>query len=146
MGLVSWLKGRLSNQESELEVSAEENSLSGLNLKQVIDAHAGWKARLENTLHGISTERLEVSVVAQDSVCTLGEWLYGVGKQQFGHLPEYEELRKTHASFHLCAGQVLIEHHKGQLDQANALLKGEFRNLSDLIQLDLVRLFVAAKN
>lgn len=33
MGLMSWLKERLSNQESELEVSAEENSLSGLNLK-----------------------------------------------------------------------------------------------------------------
>lgn len=112
----------------------------------MIDAHAGWKARLENTLLGISMEQLEVSVVAQDSVCTLGEWLYGVGKQQFGHLPEYEELRKTHASFHLCAGQVLVEHRNGKTDHAISLLKGEFRNLSDLIQLDLVRLFVAAKN
>lgn len=145
MGLMSWLKERLSNQESELVVSAEENNLSGLNLKQVIDAHAGWKTRLENTLLGISMEQLEVAVVAQDSVCSLGEWLYGVGKQQFGHLPEYEELRKTHACFHLCAGQVLVEHHNGKIDRATAILKGEFRNLSDLIQLDLVRLFVAAK-
>ncbi|MDD2777236.1 MAG: CZB domain-containing protein [Gallionella sp.] len=146
MGLMSWLKERLTgDQENELVVSEEENSLSGLNLKQVIDAHAGWKTRLENTLLGVSMEQLEVSVVAQDSVCSLGQWLYGAGKQQFGHLPEYEELRKTHANFHLSAGQVLVEHRNGQTAKAMALLKGEFRNLSDLIQLDLVKLFVAAK-
>lgn len=146
MGLMRWLKERLEgNEKAELEVSSEENSLLGLNLKQVIDAHADWKNRLESTLHGVSMEQLEVSVVAQDSICTLGQWLCGVGKQQFGHLPEYETLCKTHANFHLCAGQVLVEHHNGKIDQATALLKGEFRNLSDLIQLDLVRLFVVAK-
>jgi hypothetical protein len=146
MSLMNWLKKRLAGEEVvEIAVSAEESTLSGLHLNQVIDSHAAWKHRLENTLLGDNSEQLEVSVVAQDGVCTLGQWLYGVGKQQFGHLPEYEELRKTHANFHLCAGQVLIEIRNGKADVAKCLLKGEFRNLSDMIQLDLVRLFVVAK-
>lgn len=146
MSLMNWIKGHLAgNQEQELKISDEDNLLSGLNLKQVIDAHANWKDRLQSTLLGTSTEQLEVAVVAQDSLCALGAWLYGVGKQQFAHLPEYDNLLKTHADFHLCAGQILLEFHRGASDQAAVLLKGEFRNLSDLIQLELVRLFVAAK-
>jgi hypothetical protein len=146
MALMDWLKKRLAGDMSaELTFSPEESSLSGLNLAQVLDAHMAWKSRLQNTLHGTSTEQLEVSVVAQDNMCVLGKWLYGEGKKQFGHLLEYEALRKTHADFHLCAGEVLIEHHNGKRDAAENILKGKFRNQSDMIQLDLVRLFAAAK-
>jgi hypothetical protein len=104
-----------------------------------------WKVRLQGTLLGTSNEQLEVAVVAQDNVCALGKWLYTEGKQHYSHLPEYEELRKTHADFHLCAGEVLIEFHNNQIESATQLLRGKFRNLSDVIQLDLVRLFAAAK-
>jgi len=146
MALMDWLKKRLAGDEkAELTLSPEESSLSGLNLAQVIDAHMAWKSRLQSTLLGTSTEQLEVAVVARDNLCVLGKWLYGVGKQQFSHLPEYEALRKTHADFHLCAGEVLIEFHNGKIDTATSLLKGKFRNLSDMIQLGLVRLFAAAK-
>lgn len=143
---MDWLKKRLAGDDkAELTFSAEEGSLHGLNLAQVIDAHMAWKNRLQNTLLGTSSEQLEVAVVAQDNLCALGQWLYGVGKQQFCHLSEYEALHKTHADFHLCAGEVLIEFHNGKSDTATSLLKGKFRNQSDLVQLDLVRLFAAAQ-
>lgn len=147
MALMDWLKKRLAGDETaEFKISEEDNSaLAGLNLSQVIEAHMAWKVRLQGTLLGTSNEQLEVAAVAQDNVCALGKWLYTEGQHHYGRLPEYEELRKTHADFHLCAGQVLIEFHDNKIESATQLLRGKFRNLSDMIQLDLVRLFAAAK-
>ncbi|VAW63329.1 hypothetical protein MNBD_GAMMA09-535 [hydrothermal vent metagenome] len=146
MSLKDWLLKKLSGDDSvKLELSAEEQELSGLNLQEVLGAHMAWKEKLNSTLDGSSVERYEVGVVAQDSLCVLGKWLYGPGKKLYSQLAEFEALRKIHAEFHICAAEVLKAHEKGDSKAAGKLLNGEFRDASNAIQLDLVRLFSSAK-
>lgn len=145
MGMLNWLKARLSgDQTSELILEKGEEELHGLNLKEALDAHEAWNGRLKSVLDGTSTESIQVSEIAQDCNCHLGKWIYGPGKKSHSSYEEYEILRKTHAEFHLCAGEILMEHQAGNDGVADKLLKTKFRNLSNRIQLDLVRLFTKA--
>jgi len=147
MSLKSWLMKKLAGDNSaELDLSPEEAQLSGLNLQEVLGAHMAWKEKLTSTLNGTSTERYDVATVSQDTLCVLGKWLYGPGKKNYSHLPEYEALRKIHADFHLCAGKVLVEFEKGDKLNAEKILKGTFREASNQIQLELVSLFSSAKS
>lgn len=146
MSLKDWLLKKLSGDHTaKLELSAEEESLSGLNLKEVIDAHMQWKDKLNATLNGTAEEKYEVETVSKDNLCILGKWLYGPGKEKFSKLPEYEALRKIHADFHVCAASVLTHHEQGSLASAAKTLNGEFKDLSNQIQLDLVRLFTTVQ-
>jgi len=146
MSLKDWLMKKLSGDNSaELTLSPEEESLSGLNLREVIDAHLQWKVKLQSTLDGTSDEQYEVNTVSQDNLCILGKWLYGPGKKLYSKLPEYEALREIHADFHICAGGILADHNNGNANVASNKLGGEFKDLSNQIQLELVRLFTSAK-
>jgi hypothetical protein len=115
-----------------------------LDVKDALDAHVTWSIRLEVVLKGTSQENIEVVDIAADNNCVLGQWIYGVAKEKLGSLPEYEELRRSHARFHLCAGNILLEHRANHLEAAKRLLKTDFRNISDRVQLDLVRLYAEA--
>ena len=144
--LKDWLNKMLSgNNNEELIISPEEEMLSGLNLKEVLDTHGAWKNKLENELSGNSNEPIDVTKTAKDHVCTLGKWIYGPGKSKYSTLSEYEPLRKAHADFHLVAAEVVIEHQSGNKDLAQKLLKTKFRSASNINQLELVRLFTAAQ-
>lgn len=146
MSLKDWLVKKLSGDDTAiLELSPEEEQLSGLNLQEVLDAHLQWKIKLNDTLDGTATERYEVAVVAKDNLCVLGKWLYGPGKQKFSKLPEYEALRQIHSEFHICASKVLQKHENGDEEAASRMLKEEFLDASNRIQLDLVRLFTVAR-
>lgn len=144
MALMEWLQKYLAGDEHAF-LSKEDDLLSGLSLYESIAAHTAWKKRLQSTLDGTSTENIEVGTAAQDTLCVLGKWLYGSGKSLYSHLPEYEILCKAHAEFHLCAGEVLLEHQNGNAKAAMAIMKGPLINYSNQIQLDLVKLFTAAK-
>lgn len=144
MSLMNWLQKHLAGDEKAV-LSNDEDSLSGLSLFESIATHMAWRKRLHALLDGTSNENIEVGTAAQDTLCVLGKWLHGPGKPLYSHLPEYEVLRKAHAQFHLCAGEVLLEHQNGNAESAVAIIKGPFNNYSNQIQLDLVRLFTAAK-
>jgi len=80
MGLFDWFREYFTEDEnSESEFAPEEVLLSGLNLKQALDAHAAWKERLQKVLDGVSTEALDVVVTSQDNHCVLGRWIYSKG-------------------------------------------------------------------
>ncbi|AZN36470.1 CZB domain-containing protein [Iodobacter ciconiae] len=146
MALMDWLRQRLSgNEKAELVVDSEEGVLAGLNLKQVLDAHTAWKTKLKNELDGKGKESLDVSIIAQDNQCELGRWLHGPGKLSFSHYPEYHSACTAHSEFHFCAAEVLMQYQAGAPAAAEALLKGKFRQASNKNQLELVRLFVAAR-
>lgn len=145
MSLLSWLRDALVGEpEAELKLSPEEAKLSGLDLKQVLDAHTAWKVRLERDLENPQSS-IDVSTVAPDNLCELGKWLYGPAQKMHGHLPEFEDARRAHAVFHLAAAEVLIQRQSGNLAGAHALLHGKFRDASSDNQLELVKLFVAAQ-
>ena len=148
MGILSWLKGvTTGDTEGTAKFAPGEEYFHGLNMKEAIDAHVAWKARLKTQLDGEGDEALEVGVVASDDRCTLGKWLHGEAKQRFAHLPEYAELVRDHSQFHLSAGNILLEVHQGEKEKAGMMLQGsDFRHASDRVQLALVRLYAKARD
>ncbi len=144
--LKKWLASRLKgNTDAELVTDSDEGMLPGLNLKEVLDAHEAWKNKLEMELSGVSSEPVDANIVASDCHCVLGKWLHGKGKKDYSKLPEYKPALDAHADFHLAAAEVVIQHQSNHTEQAKQLLKTRFKLASNDNQLELVRLFTAAK-
>lgn len=144
--LRSWLKRRLKGITNEkLVIDPDEGTLSGLNLKEVLDAHEAWKDKLEKELSGVSDKPIDADIIASDCQCILGKWLYGKGKKDYSKLPEYKPALNAHADFHKAAAEVVIQHQANNTEQAKQLLRTSFRTASNDNQLELVRLFTAAK-
>ena len=138
-------KKAIENESNALITNANLETLSDINLKQVLDTHHLLKKKLQIEMSGAGSGNLDIIVLSQDNACAIGKWLYGEGKSLYGHLPEYESARKVHAELHLCAGEVLSEHYIGNLDQAQFLFKTKFRTSSSKNQMEFTRLFSAAK-
>lgn len=143
LGLLFGWTGKKRADKSEVGKNAKE--LQGLDLSKAIDAHVQWKARLNGVLEGADKEPIDIGQASRDDCCTLGKWLHGPARELFGQYPEYEALRSTHASFHRCAGQVLLEFNKSGKASAQKMLQGEFTSVSSQVHLDLVGLYVAVK-
>lgn len=142
MSVLSWLRG----DSAEIKFAEHEQHFHGLDMKAAIDAHNEWKRRLESQIRGDAGETLQVATVAADCNCKLGKWIHAEGRQGFGRLPEFGQLKKAHAEFHLCAGTILSAAHDGETDKASQALKRDLRHHSDAVQLALVRLFARASD
>ena len=147
MSILSWLK-RVGGDADAIHnepiiFAAGEESLHGLNMKDAIDAHMKWTQRLQMKLAGSSDEPMDVATVASDQHCTLGKWLHGAGKMKFSRLPEYGELQRVHAEFHLAVGNILNRHQHGEADAVEQALR-KVRYASGNVQLALIRLYSKA--
>jgi methyl-accepting chemotaxis protein len=96
----------------------------------IIDAHQAWKQKLRSAIQGGQERNLNADEVCKDNACALGKWIYGPG-QVYAEQPEFESLRSNHAAFHVCAGDILRKIQAGDKDEANALLVGDFFELSN---------------
>ena len=94
-----------------------------------INAHIKWKVRLVDYIKGKSNEELEVDKVSCDDKCDLGRWLYGPAMHH-ARLPEYRDLKSSHASFHRSVGDIVQCVHDHHADKAMDMLGGEFFQLS----------------
>jgi Chemoreceptor zinc-binding domain len=126
------------------DAKAKPKTTPMLNLKQALEIHHGLNEKLQKVIEGHDDMSLEVDVISQDHLCTIGKWLYGEGKNLYAHLPEYESMRKVHAELHACAGDVLFAHQNGSTDYADALFKTKFRTVSNKNRMEFTRLFRAA--
>ncbi len=137
MALLDWFDKKVDEPKPE--------ALSSFNLQQLLDTHHALKEKLLKEMDGTNRKNLNVTELSQDNLCAIGKWLYGEGKDLYGHLPEYEAARKVHAELHLCAGEVLTQHRIGNEEGAQALLKTKYRTTSNKNQMEFTRLFSAAK-
>lgn len=145
MSILSWLQQTLAGKQPvQMHFAAGEEEFAGLNLKEALEAHLQWKDRLTALTNDPQAHRPDPKQVAADQLCALGKWLYGRGKQEFGHLKEYEQLRQTHIQFHTTAAAVIRFTESEQQAQATQLLRGPFRALSNDVQLHLISLYSAA--
>lgn len=145
MGLMNWIKGAPAEKASETPDLSEGAALAGLNFMSAIDAHMKWKVRLERCLENDNKENLQVSVISKDDQCLLGKWIYGPGGDAYGHLPEFQEMKKEHARFHRCAGEVLGCCLAGDKQGAGEKLRGgDYVRASERVKLQLARLYVQA--
>jgi methyl-accepting chemotaxis protein len=70
-------------------------------------AHAAWKARLWAAIKSGKAD-ITVADASVDHKCPFGKWLYGeTVPAGFKQSPLYEDMRQTHAKFHVEAGAVL---------------------------------------
>ena len=146
MGILSWLARVTSGKDAgEASFAPDEEVFHGLNMRAAIDTHIAWKDRLAGQLGG-NADMLEVAEVGSDDRCSLGAWLYGPCKMHCGSLPEYADLVRDHANFHLVAGNILMNIRHGEREEALGMLNGgDFRRASDMVQLSLVRLYARSK-
>ncbi|MEW6558578.1 MAG: CZB domain-containing protein [Pseudomonadota bacterium] len=151
MGLLAWLRrhdaGLFPATDTHLapDIDPHEDLFEGLYLGQAVQGHLAWKKRLKGIVLEGRQDDADISQVASDDLCALGQWLHGHARQRYGRLPQYARLRKIHAEFHLTAGQVLLNSRNNQRDEAEKMLRGAFSALSDQVQLELVRFYAAAR-
>lgn len=131
-------------ETSNLTAETGRMPISALNLQQALDIHHALKEKVQKVIDGNINESLDITAISQDNLCAIGKWLYGEGKTLYAHLPEYESVRKAHATLHVCAGEVLTEHCIGNEDQAKQLFRTKFRSASSVNQMEFTRLFKAA--
>jgi methyl-accepting chemotaxis protein len=93
-------------------------------------AHVEWKTKLRAYMTK-SDGSLKSSMVAQDSQCNLGKWIYSDGIK-YSALPAYQELKAEHAKFHKSAAKIVDLVNAGKLADAEAKTKAgsEFKILS----------------
>ena len=102
--------------------------IAGLDFHAILEAHQAWKTKLRDFLSG-QGEALNADTVGRDDKCALGCWIYGDGKVLGGDT-NFQALRKTHADFHLCAGDIIRQHKRGDKRSAYRLLGGDFAKLT----------------
>ncbi len=141
MGVINWLKQKVAGEDAgALTFKEGEENFEGLNMKEVIDAHLGWKGRLERVLDGSSTEQLDPEVIGRNDQCALGTWI-GSSAQQFGKTHEYHELVKAHDKFHQAAAKVILEHKDGNAKRAADILSSDVSIYSSRVQMKIIELY-----
>ncbi len=99
-------------------------------IAKAIETHWKWKMRLRSAIDS-GKANFNVVEAAKDNVCDFGRWLYGSTIPDAVRASEdYESVRKLHADFHKCAANVLECVSNGQKAQANALMTGEYAEIS----------------
>ena len=101
-----------------------------MDFDNAIQAHVEWKTKLRAYMLKADGS-LKSSLVAQDSQCSLGKWIYSDGIV-YSALPEYNELKVEHAKFHKCAAKIIDLVNAGKLNEADEKIKSgsEFKILS----------------
>ncbi len=100
-------------------------------INAAIGAHGAWKVRLKAAIN-TGTCDVTPAVASCDDKCAFGGWLYGptISQTTRTGVP-YQVIRRLHAEFHQCAGQVLTHVTSGNKTGAQQLLDSDFTERSD---------------
>jgi hypothetical protein len=94
-----------------------------------IAAHKVWFRHLEFFLDGIEPDRVELDLIGDSDVCSLGQWLAGGGRKYAG-LPGFTRLIEAHRLFHAVGARIVACIRENRIEAAQALLKDEMSDLS----------------
>ncbi|MCS7246472.1 MAG: methyl-accepting chemotaxis protein [Thermomicrobium sp.] len=103
-------------------------SLTDSQLAQVAKAdHLLWVQRLLAMLHG--REQLQPEQVADWTVCRLGRWYYGRGRERYGSSNVFRALEAPHQRLHQTAAEAVRAWNRGEHERARELVV-EVRRIS----------------
>jgi hypothetical protein len=97
--------------------------------------HLQWKSRLRAHIAG--TDHIDQSEAVSDHDCALGQWYFGPGLSQFGHLDSMQQLEEPHRRLHDMVGEIMSLTESGRRDEAEKRLSelGELSNrIVDLLK------------
>jgi diguanylate cyclase (GGDEF)-like protein/PAS domain S-box-containing protein len=142
-----WLRRLLGEHSPALAQFLESNHWvsGGLDLKQTIEAHLGWRRRLDHYIGG-SSEGAAITAEMAGSAerCALGEWIRlqrsrdGAGAAE----PHLVCLDRLHREFHRLAGAIVSDFNAGYQHSAARALSGlKFRTASRDVVVALIACF-----
>jgi PAS domain S-box-containing protein len=123
--ILHWLGERIHTAEHQQQPPGQTNKHTTMNFDDAIAIHIKWKARLSRFVEGSSTETLHSATICRDDRCELGKWIYAEGAR-YEALPQYRDLVKKHAAFHVLAGEVAKLVESSDRAGAKAMLGGVF--------------------
>lgn len=104
-----------------------------MNFLDAINAHVMWKLRLQRYLDGQSDENLDPDHICKDNQCILGKWIYG-NMDRYAKSAVFVDVRGKHAEFHQIAAEIVRLINTNQKRDAEALLRGDYSQLSRNLQ------------
>ena len=97
-------------------------------IEAAIGAHGMWKNKLKSVIATRQTD-IPVTTIATDNSCKFGKWLYSLSVAEKS-TPQFQNIKDLHAQFHRVAGKVAKLGVEGHNIQAEALISGEFNEIS----------------
>jgi methyl-accepting chemotaxis protein len=130
--------GELQDQAQTLDdtisffrTTGEESSeIAGVNFATIRFKHLMWKSRLRGYIAG--TAHIDESEAVSDHDCALGQWYFGPGLQQFGHIEVLHEIEEPHRRLHELVREIMSDAKAGNRERAEERLQ-ELSGLSDQI-------------
>lgn len=135
----SHLAGRIDSINEQYTLLLKELDLKlttpvkHFDFDSAIKAHIDWKMKLTKYLENPNGS-LEHSKVCLDNACPLGKWIYGDGAlYRNNHIITFDALKKSHAEFHQCAGDIIRYIDNRNDTMANQLLSpaGKYSVISE---------------
>ena len=100
-------------------------------ITKAIGAHGMWKTRLRMAVESGKVD-YNIAEVQRDNCCEFGRWLHHANRPvAMTRGAHFTRVRDLHASFHRTAGQVLNCVQSGRRTEGNAVLAGEFADVSE---------------
>lgn len=127
---------------SELVLDAEyaDHFALEMDIDAGIALHERWRARLEDMVHGRTSEVMRPELICQDHRCDLGRWLFGTGHARYGQHTVFAMLVARHQYFHQQAAAVVSLFQAGDRSQALRVLNSSCRHASNQVVLLLKEL------
>ena len=96
-------------------------------------AHALWKKKLSDMLHGKSD--LKPEEISDHHACDFGKWYFSEGLEKFGHLNSFQSIDPVHEKVHTTAKEISRLFHAGKKASAEKLFEEFFSITENLYEL-----------
>jgi methyl-accepting chemotaxis protein len=84
--------------------------------------HVAWSVKLNDFFEGKNSMSEEEAT--SHKACDVGKWLYSVGIEKYGEMPEVQELEKIHVELHSTVKKIITLKQSGKfLDQEEESVK-----------------------
>ena len=99
---------------------------SRCDLVSVAEAHVLWKTRLGYHVQGKIHEPLELSLVGQNGICQLENWINSMVLEPYCDKEIYSQLKRSHQQFHHYGALIVEKLQAGDQFGAAAIFKNEY--------------------
>lgn len=89
-----------------------------MDFDEEIKQHLLWKSMIESLLGSQSKGFVPKSVVVEDHLCQLGQWLHSEKSAQYSSSEIFTQLVDAHKSFHKLAGEIMALCQAGEEEEA----------------------------
>lgn len=92
-----------------------------MDIGQEINRHLAWIESVASLFRNEEVTDEKLQEISQYDHCALGQWLDSDASAKYQVLPEFEELKESHESFHKLAGEMIAAIKDDQEEKAMTL-------------------------